>query len=164
MFRSAQDTSFIATLRLWLRERDELLLMLRYPNAGGCRDYEIHASVESITQRLSAVPPQTSVIAFREPQLKLRGIVTGDFIVTALASIPEDAEFLIVETALTIYGKQSWYHNASGDCRSQLREELESSVGRPVMLGLYPPWLEDGPDVISGYVPDSTGLIKPGAY
>jgi hypothetical protein len=61
-------------------------------------------------------------------------------------------------------GKASWYHNISGETHAELREELESSAGRPVMVGEYPPWLEDGPDIVSGYVPDASGRIKPGAY
>lgn len=164
MFHSALDKAFQSTLCLWFQERDELLVMFRYPNAGGARDYELHGSVDSIAQRLSVVPPQTSVIAFRNPQLQQRGTVTSDFIATAMGSVPDGVEFLIVETALTTAGSHSWFHNASGTSHNELREELEQSMGRPVMLGRYPPWLEDGPDVISGYVPDGTGQIRPGAY
>lgn len=85
------DATFATTLVQWLQERHELLVVFRYPNAGGARDYELHSSIE-------------------------------------------------------------------------LREELESSMGRPVILGEYPPLLEDGPDVTSGYVPDKDGRIRPGAY
>ena len=164
MLRSVFDQAFVSTLGVWLQERSELLVMLRYPNAGGTRDYELHSSIASITSRLSTVQAQTSVIAFREPQLQLRGTVTGDFINLALASIPDGTEFLIVETALTTYGAHSWYRNAAGTNHSELREELEACMERPVILGPYPPWIEDGPDVISGYVPDAAGMIKPGAY
>ncbi len=164
MFPSILDASFATTLRQWFHEQDELLVMLRYSNAGGSRDYELHSSFESIAKRLATVPPQTSVIVFRDPQLQLRGVVTDEFVAKALASIPDGVEFLFVETALTTFGTKSWYHNASGNRQSELREELEASMGRPVMLGRYPPWLVDGPDVVSGYVPDAAGLIKPGAY
>jgi len=138
--------------------------MFRYPYAGGARDYEVHSSFETIARRLSEIPQQTSVIAFRNKQLPIRGLVTADLTNTALASIPDGAEFLLVETALTTCGKRSWYRNASGTSHGELREELESSAGRPVMVGEYPPWLEDGPDVISGYVPNRFGLVRPGAY
>jgi hypothetical protein len=164
MFKSALDAEFQSTIALWLQERGEILVMFRYPNAGGARDYELHDSVDSIMRRLSVLPSQTSVIAFRHPQLQQRGTVTRDFIATAMDFIPDGVEFLVVETALTTAGSQSWFHNASGSSRSELREELEQSMGRPVMLGRYPPWLQDGPDVISGYVPNQFGQITPGAY
>ena len=164
MFLSALGSSFIDTLQGWLGTQSELLLMFRYPNAGGSRDFEVHSSPAAIARRLSRLPPQTSVIAFRKPHLPIRGISTPALIQAALAAIPDGTEFLVVETVLTTYGKRSWYRNASGESHIELREELESSAGRAVMVGSYPPWLADGPDVISGYVPDAQGCIKPGAY
>lgn len=164
MFNSALDPQFATTIEKWLCEQSEILVMFRYPNAGGARDFEIHSSLPTIMRRLSEVPPQTSVIAFRKPQLPIRGSSTPALVEVALARIPDGTEFLIVETVLTTYGKRSWYHNASGESHAELREELESSAGRQVMVGEYPPWLEDGPDVVSGYVPDKDGRIKPGAY
>jgi len=164
MFNSALDPQFAGTLEQWLGEQGELLVMFRYPNAGGSRDFEIHSSLSTIMKRLSEVPPQTSVIAFRKPQLPIRGVSTPALVEAALARIPDGTEFLIVETVLTTHGRHSWYRNASGESHAELREELESSAGRPVMAGVYPPWLEDGPDVVSGYVPDKSGRIKPGAY
>jgi hypothetical protein len=164
MFKSALDPSFASTLEKWLREQSELLIMFRYPNAGGAKDFEIHSSLSTIIARLSEVPAQTSVIAFRKPQLPIRGLSTAELVQAALARIPDGTEFLIVETVLTTYGKGSWYHNASGESHAELREELESSAGRPVMVGEYPPWLEDGVDVVSGFVPNQDGLIRPGAY
>jgi hypothetical protein len=165
MLRSVLDPEFTSTLDSWLRKQSELLVMFCYPYVGGRRDYEIHSSLETIARRLSEVPPQTWVIAFRKPQLPIRGVVTPALIHAALASIPDGAEFLLVETALTTYGKASWYHDASGESHVELREKLESSAGRPVMVGEYPQWLDEhGPDVVSGYVPDKEGHIKPGAY
>jgi hypothetical protein len=163
-YTSVKDPAFARTLAQWLSAEPELLVMLRYPNAGGNRDYELHSSSESILARLADVPAQTSVIAFRKSQLRLRGVVTPNFIDPWRSSIADGVEFLLVETTLTNYGRMSWYRNASGTRHSELREELEASLGRPVMLGEYPPWLEDGPDVISGYVPDRNGTIAPGAY
>lgn len=164
MYPSVKDPAFALTLAKWLSEEPELLVMLRYPNAGGNRDYELHSSTDSIFARLSHVPAQTSVIVFRKSQLPLRGVVTPSFIDTALNAIADGIEFLLVETTLTNYGRMSWYRSASGTRHSELREELKASFGKPVLLGEYPPWLEDGPDVISGYVPDSSGAIAPGAY
>ena len=164
MHTSALAPDFIATVEQWLSQRGEILVIFRYPNAGGARDYELHRSLHTLKERLSSVPSQTSVIAFQQTQLPLRGVVDSAFIDAALAFIPNGNEFLLVETVLTTYGKASWYRNASGMMHSELKEELEESLGRPVLLGAYPPWLHDGPSVISGYVPDSDGRIQPGAY
>jgi hypothetical protein len=36
--------------------------------------------------------------------------------------------------------------------------------GSAVAVGEYPPWLEDNPEVISGYVPDEDGVVRTGVY
>src|ERR1051325_8215127 len=115
MFRSALHPEFIGTLEKWLSEQPEVLVMFRYANAGGARDYEIHTSIETVVRRLSEVSPQTSVIAFRKPQLQVRGISSPALLHKALAAIPDGRDFLLVETVLTTYGKHSWYRNASGE-------------------------------------------------
>ena len=139
MFQSVKEAWFAGTLQRWLIDQRELLVMLRYPNAGGVRDYELHSSLASITERLSAVPAQTSVIVFREPQLPIRGIVDSLLIDQALAAIPEGTEFLLVETVLTTAGSHSWYHNATGErelSRSplNLRSDPDSSHAMPTLV------------------------------
>ena len=163
-YPSAADPAFVASIRRWFTARDEVLVMIRYANAGGSKDYELHRSSESIAARIASLPPKTSIIVFRETQLPIRGVVDRALIDRALAEIRDGEEFLMVETVATVAGPRSWYHSAAGECHSELQAELESSMGRPVMLGVYPPWLEDGPEVISGFVPDADGQIRPGAY
>ncbi|MGC1649722.1 MAG: hypothetical protein WA741_28185 [Candidatus Sulfotelmatobacter sp.] len=73
-------------------------------------------------------------------------------------------EFLVVETVRTTAGRASWFHDEAGESHNELREALEDSRGRHVAVGEYPKWLEDGPDVISGYIPDRDGIVRSGAY
>jgi hypothetical protein len=159
---SVLDPWFATTVAEWLKESSELLVMLRYPNAGGSRDYELHRSLQSIKDRLLVVPAQTSVIVFLKPQLPIRGVVDEALITTSLNSIPDGTEYLLVETVLTAAGKGRWYHQDSGTTHVELKATLASSLGKAVMLGVYPPWLHDGPSVVSGYVPDAKGHIQPG--
>ncbi len=164
MARSVLEPGFREVVEAWLSEQPEILVMFRYPNVGGAKDYELHSSMSTLSNRLLNVPPQTSVIAFRKPQLQIRGVVTPALVTAALSAIPGGSEFLLVEAVPTIAGSHSWYRNASGETHAELMEELESSMGRPILCGAYPPWLHDGPDVVSGYVPDQNGVVKPGAY
>jgi hypothetical protein len=32
------------------------------------------------------------------------------------------------------------------------------------MAGEYPPWLDDSDGIVTVYVPDSDGIVRPGAY
>jgi len=99
-----------------------------------------------------------------KPQLTLRGIVDDGFIENCVRNIPEGSEFLVVETAQRTYGRASWIHDVAGETHAELREALEDSRGNAVAVGLYPPWLKHDPDLISSYVPDEDGAVRPGAY
>lgn len=60
----------------------------------------------------------------------------------------------MVETVQRTAGRMSWFHDMAGETHAELREALEDSRGSPVAVGLYPPWLNHGPDVVTAYVPD----------
>jgi hypothetical protein len=51
-----------------------------------------------------------------------------------------------------------------GESHTELRDDLEDLRGSSAGVGLYPPWLEDTEDVISAYVPDEDGVVRPGGY
>ena len=161
---SSTDERFLATLNEWLRSQREILVLIRYSYAGGSKDFEFFSSVESLMERLRSLPPRTCVIAFRQPQLLIRGIVDDGFITTCLSSIQDGSEFLVAETTRCTAGRASWFHHGAGESHAELREDLENLRGRTVAVGLYPPWLEDTGDVISAVVPDELGVVTTGFY
>jgi hypothetical protein len=161
---ASTDKTFLGTLEDWLRGQREILVLIRYPYAGGNKSFEFFSSPAALFERLRKLRPRTSVIAFRQPQLPLRGIVDDGFIESCLRNIPEGSEFLVVEAAQRTYGLASWFHDMAGETPAELREALEDSRGKAVAVGLYPPWLKDDPDVISSYVPDEDGIVRVGSY
>jgi len=110
------------------------------------------------------LPPSTSIIAFGQPQLPLRGIVTESFVASCVSYIPDGLEFLVLETTRREYGEKSWFHWTAGESHAELREALVGSRDVPVAVGLYPPWLMDTDDVISAVVPDEHGIARVGVY
>jgi hypothetical protein len=163
-FASATDRKFLGTLEAWLRSRPEVLLLTRYSHAAGAKDFEFFSSFQDLSERLRQLPPRTSVIAFKQPQLSLRGVVDDSFITKCLSSIPDGLEYLFVETERRVYGRRSWFHYDTGMSHAELRDDLEESRGVGVAVGLYPSWLEDTDDVISAVVPDDQGVVTPGIY
>jgi hypothetical protein len=161
---SSHDTVFVSTVQQWIEQQGEVLVMLRYSRAAGHKDFEFLDSVESLHSRLQNLPPSTSIIAFREPQLPLRGTVDDDFIKTALLQIPNSVEFLVVNLTPEVYGKHSWLGHRSGTTHEELRSVLKDDYGQDVAVGPYPPWLEDNENVISAIVPDKTGQVIGGVY
>jgi hypothetical protein len=139
-------------------------VLIRYSKAAGNKDFEFFTSFGALSSRISQLPPSTSIIAFKQPQLPLRGIVDEDFIATCLSCVPDGSEFLVLETAPRTYGKTSWFHWEAGQTHRELREALEESRGTPAAVGAYPPWLGDTDNVVSAIVPDENGLVRLGVY
>ena len=158
------DPTFLRTLESWFDTQAEILLLIRYSYAAGSKDFEFFRSFRSLAERIHKLPPRTCVIAFREPQLPLRGVVADEFIAKCLSEIPDGSEYLVVETTQRVYGQMSWFHHGAGESHAELREELEDSRGIAVAAGLYPPWLHDTEDVISAVVPDEDGVARTGIY
>ncbi|MBK3660502.1 hypothetical protein JJE66_04455 [Bradyrhizobium diazoefficiens] len=152
------DLAFLSTLENWLRSRPEILVMIRYSAAAGRKEFEFFSSYESLARLLNQLPPITSIIAFREPQLPLRGLADAHFIATCLSSLSDNSEFLVVETQ----GRDRYW--AAGETHTELRDELQELMGRPVAVGPYPPWLVDNDEVISAVVPDDDGVVERGVY
>jgi hypothetical protein len=163
-YAATTDPIFLRTLEAWLRVQPEILVLFRYSHAAGSRDYEFFTSFQGLADRLRQLAPRTCVIAFRKPQLPLRGIVDDAFISNCLTSIPKGSEYLVVETTRQTYGQCSWFHHDSGLTHEELRADLEESRGVPVAAGLHPPWLEDNDDVISAVVPEEDGRVVTGIY
>jgi hypothetical protein len=161
---SSTDTEFLNTLESWLNNLSQILVLIRYSAAAGNKDFEFFSSFEDLSKRISQLPPSTYIIAFRQMQLPLRGIVDEAFIASCLSHIPDGLEFLVVETVPRTYGGKSSFHHEAGETHAELRDALESLRGSPVAVGFYPPWLADTDDVVSAIVPDENGSASVGVY
>jgi hypothetical protein len=160
---ATSDPEFRNKATEWLSANSELLVAIRYPYAAGSKDFEFYSSIDQLVQKTSTLPPRTNVILFRSKHLPLRGVVDDEFIARSLQSIPDDAEYLVVELQLRVYGKQSWFHHESGISHRELRQTLEDSRGIPVAAGVLPPW-HDTTETFDAYIPDSDGQVRPAAY
>src|SRR4051812_24079839 len=100
---SATDPAFLSMLQSWLRAQPEILVLIRYSRAAGSKSFEFFSSFETLTARLGQLSPSTSIVAFREPQLPLRGVVDDELISVCLKSLPEGLEFLLLETERVKY-------------------------------------------------------------
>lgn len=162
--RSTADPEFLGIMDTWLQRHAEILVLFRYSRSAGSKDFEFFSSFQRLLLRIRELPPLTSVIAFREKQLLLRGIVDDTFISQCLDSIPDGEEYLVLETVRRDLAGLTWFHHAAGESHAELRDDLEQSRGVSVAVGPYPPWLEDTEDTISAVVPDKHGEVRGGVY
>src|SRR5215475_850799 len=140
------------------------MILVRYSRAAGNKSFEFFSSFAALRQRLALLKAETSVTAFRKPQLPLRGRVDDDFISTCLSLIPADSEFLVLETDPRMATRQWLYHHETGESSDEFTQVLEGLRGRLVAVGEYPQRLSNCPDVMSAYVPHQDGTVKAGVY
>jgi len=162
--KSAAGEEFLRTVEEWLRSQPEVLILIQHSRAAGNKDFEFYTSFAALQERLRQLNAETCVTVFRNPQLQLRGIVDDEFIGKCLNVIPDGSEYAVVDAIPTRMGQLSFFNFSAGVSHDELRGSLESSRGKPVAVGDYPPWLEDSPDVISGYVPAEDGKVRRGVY
>jgi hypothetical protein len=158
------SSDFLSAVEPWFGAKPEILLLIRYPNAGGARDIELISTLDEFRARVANLAPKTSVTAFRDHTLPHRGTVDDAFIAHCLRAIPDGAEYVIAETKPRVAGSHSWIHYETGTSHKELLESLEEERGESVLAGEYPPWLKDMEGVVTAYVPDSDGIVRPGAY
>lgn len=161
---SATDPAFLGVLENWLHSRPEVLVLIRYSLAAGGKEFELFSSYKPLITRLSGLPPGTSIIVFREPQLPLRGVVDRDFISDCLNALPDGLEFLLLESPRRDSAEVVGLDWTAGETHAELREALDNAVGSRVAVGPYPPWLGETNEVIAAVVPDRDGIVRPGTY
>jgi hypothetical protein len=155
------DPKFLATLEAWFKHHGEILVLIRYSHSFVTKGFEFFSSFATLAERLRELPPLTTVIAFKQPQLPFRGVVDDQFIARCVEGIPDESEYLVVETIRRTHGRHSWYLDYAGISRAELRDDLEESRGTPVAAGIYPAWHDESEDVISAVVPGSTKTSNP---
>lgn len=158
---SARDNQFRTTVRDWLNQRRELLVLIRYSQAAGSKDFLLIHDFAQFEERIGKLPPGTSIIVFRQPRLPFRGVVDSIFIDTLARKIHDGTEYLALYLDKWEYG---WPHWFAGETTKELITQLKGWQGKRVAIGPYPPWLEDNEDVISAIVPDADGLTQAGIY
>jgi hypothetical protein len=161
---STTDKKFLNAVESWLRDRSEIMILVRYSRAAGNKSFEFFTSFAALRERLARLKAETSVTVFQKTQLPLRGCVDDEFIGKCLSLIPAGSEFLVLETDPRMATQQWLFHHEAGESLDELRQVLEEMRGRLVAVGEYPQSLKDSPDVISAYVPYKDGTVKAGVY
>jgi hypothetical protein len=163
------DHRFLSRVESWIDKRGEVLALIKYANAAGSRDFTFFNDVREFRSKLERLPPNTWVIVYGEPQLPLRGRVDDALITAALELIPDGNEYLVVSLEKTVEQyppnyRREYYEETAGETHWELKEALEEFRGRPVGVGLFPPWPDDSEDTVEAFVPDEKGEVRPGAY
>jgi hypothetical protein len=161
---ASTDPIFLCTLESWCAGQSEVLALIRFRRGGGSREYRLFSSYSALLEMIHGAPAGACITVFRNPNLPLRGVVDEEFIKKCLAGMPDGAEYVMFETVQTVAGKGSWYHYGSGQSHAELKDDLEQSLGLPVVLGYHPSMSADPTEAVDGVVPDADGAVRAGPY
>jgi hypothetical protein len=154
------DGRFVALARRWIAEQGEILGLFRYSRTGGGKDFCFFREPEGFTAKLARLPPNTSVILFRRPQLALRGRIDESIIDEAVSLMVDDAEII----AVVLNEQECDRAVLREETKEEFRTALREHGGQLAAIGSYPPWLRDSEDVIEALVPGPDGAAGRGCY
>ena len=151
---------------LWdeLSHERELLVLCRYANRGGAdRDWWLIHTKDEMLTILANAPFQASISVFLGAELPLRGIANTTLLQDAQALLVEEGEILMVQ----LPAHSNFLENTiNTDDASDIVTWFEENVGTQVAIGHFPDFgLRNGSGVVlTGYVPDSNGILRIGAF
>lgn len=139
---------FLDTVRAWIAENGEVLVVLRYLHGAGSKDYALIGSSTTFDLLVERCPLGTDIIVFKEPQLPVRGIVDDALASRLRGVLKDDDEYLIID--MTEVRADDPRRTAHSDLMECLASDLEYLHGRDVAGGVSPPfWEADSPVMIS---------------
>src|SRR5919109_648780 len=132
---------FLETVGQWIDSSSEIFVVLRYLRAAGAKDFAFIKTRAEFAALAEAVPVETDIIAFRDPQLPLRGKVTAEFIARAKSHVADGDEYMFVRIAPDKLGDVRLF-GAMGDTHATLGEDLSEEIGEVVAFGACPRFID----------------------
>lgn len=162
------DPEFLLHIESCIVRHGEVLVVFRYPNAGGAKEFIFFRRTAEFVEASQKLPSRTWIVSYGEPQLPLRGVVDDNFIERACGLILDGREYLIVCMEKSVLDYPHYHHEYydydAGETHEELREDLNGVRGKAVAVGLYPPWAEENEYVTDAVVADADGEIRFAAY
>lgn len=147
--------------------QESVVLLFRYANCGGAKDYFIARSVSEFQTVLRHGRPKTSITVFFKNNFPICGLADDDLCLRSiefLGEVREQYEGIdLVRTDGTKIELDSQYF-VYATTLDEIRDWFQQSRGKPVLVGTMEFWHDNSPQMVTVYVPDDDGVVRPGAY
>jgi hypothetical protein len=137
----------------------EVLVVVKYVYGAGRRDFLILRKMSEFHELISNLRTRDSVVVMKSFQKIKEGMVHQSFIEAATAAYRKGSNWILI-------GRDNFEHTAAwayAESESELREELQDRLDNHVCI-VAEPHYNDDKHSIRAYVPDSDGVVRPGAY
>lgn len=166
---STANEAFCLVVEDALDRGEELVVLVRHAAAGGAKDYFVVRRPEELAGVLGRRGPRTSISVFFAAALPVRGVAgpeTERAALELLATSSSDPAPGVDALRLDMEGPPlpstcgpEWLGTAD-----EVRSWFLANRGAPVAVGLLRFWEDNGDRVVTAYVPDDDGVVRPGPY
>lgn len=169
---STAEPVFLHVVSSVLRDSPPLFGLIRYANAAGSKDYFILRSQDDFDAMLGRCRAKDSISIFFAPSLPIRGVTddsTLDQTLELFEQVAEspDSDDLTEIDVVRLDSPEAELDASHLDffCSAEeIREWFAKHPNVPVAIGQLDFCKENGDEVVSAYVPDADGIVRPGAY
>ena len=165
---SVENPAFLRIVESKLEQGEPLVVLLRYSNSGGDRCYFLLKSIDDFQDMLRETHSKDALSIFFSQSFPIQGIVSlelRDKVIKLLEKIIQDGDdalFVIrLDTSKVLLGMDDMKCFSK---LSQIDEWFKSHEGVPVVVDSLAFWQDDSEKMITAYVPDADGQVRPGAY
>jgi hypothetical protein len=144
-----------------------IVLLLRYANYGGMRDYFIARSATDYQTILKHAKPKTSITVFFESSFMLGGIANDELRDCTIGLFPiayaecEGVHLIRMDSCgIELDAERCFYAKNP----REIEDWFERNRDAPAMVGTMEYWHDNRSEVVTVYVPDADGVVRPGAY
>lgn len=156
---STRDPHFIREVNRLLDRKGHILVVVRYVYGAGSKNLVLIESMQQFEALLEPLRARDSVVVMMSFDVVNEGAVDVDFIKASVAKYSSGSDWVIIGPDKHEY-TNCWAYASS---ESELKEELESRIGKSVCIVSDPDYVSDESS-IAAYVPDLDGVVRPGAY
>lgn len=159
---SVYNKEYQSTVARLIKEKNEVLITVRYPYQAGNKDLFLIDSMVSFKNLLSDREPSDLIVIDNSIKKLTQGIVTKEFITDILIKIKFQAEESLVVIFPEFNGNIDYWNDAIENLED-LQDYLTINKGLYAHMYREPNKLEES-KMIYAYVPDPDGEIRPGVY
>lgn len=164
---STHNPGFLAIVDEHLTNGEVVVLLIRYPNSAGAKDYSLVRTRDDFVVLVEKLTPRTSITVFFESAFSIKGRMDVHLLEKTEKLFTEEYnayEGLDIICLNPLLGEHNNRRIAFVQDINTLKEFFRLHDGHQVLVGAMKFWKANNKNFITAYVPDSNGEIRPGAY
>lgn len=164
---STLNSEFLAMVHEHLAKNEVLVVLIRYANYGGAKDYLVIRAKDEFDNLIKKLASKTSITVFFESAFALKGKVNAELLKKVDRLFVkeydeyEGLDIICLEPQKSDDDeKDIWFMQELEPINEWLRQHKDYHV----LIGTMKFWYENNQDFVTAYVPDGDGKVRPGAY